>query len=230
MSDNQEEQRAQRRRQRERQYEIDRITFQYAEEFRAGRSPRIEDYADRHPEFAAELAEFALYFHAVTAALPEPPATPATQLSPAAQKALARIREAPAGKPTAPAPAQAPATQPLDSLFQQGQRAGLMPTALADAIGVSMDVLGKLEAHAIAAATIPRTLLQRLASTLKVSPEAIAAFLGGATPQQASAFFYAEKPPTQAQQSFVDAIHESMLPPERKQEWIEIARRDLPGT
>ena len=38
------------RRQRERQYEIDQITFQYADEYRAGRAPRIEDYVRRYPD------------------------------------------------------------------------------------------------------------------------------------------------------------------------------------
>ena len=231
MSDNHEEQRARRRQRRERQYQLDQITFQYAEAFRAGQAPRIEEYIDRHPEFGAELAEFALYFHAVTAALPEPAPAPAAQLSPAAQKALARIGEAAAQFAAAAASVPEAAAQPLSSLFQQGMQVGLAPQALAAALGLSMDVLGKLEAHAIAAATIPRTLLQRLAGALTVSQEAVAAFLGGATAQQSPGFFYAEKPPTQAQESFVDAIQQSpLLPPERKQEWLDIARRDLAGT
>ena len=51
-------------RDRERQYVIDRITFQYATEFRSGRNPRIEEYIQRYPAYADELLEYALYFHA----------------------------------------------------------------------------------------------------------------------------------------------------------------------
>src|SRR5579859_3987856 len=77
----------------QRQYEIDRITFQYAEDYRNGRNPRIEDYVRRYPQYERDLLAFAVYFHAVgidTEALEGPPAT---ELSPAAQKAMARIEQ-----------------------------------------------------------------------------------------------------------------------------------------
>ena len=65
MSDQHDEQRERLRRQRERQYEIDRITFQYATEYRSGHAPHIEDYPRRYPQYASELLDYALYFHTI---------------------------------------------------------------------------------------------------------------------------------------------------------------------
>lgn len=211
--------RARARRQRERQYQIDRITARYEEEYRAGRSPQLDEYLRQYPEYAAEIIEFTLYFHAHAAQLPEPDAVPAAAPSPAAQRALARIHEQ--------AAPSAPIVTPITGLIQQGIASGFMPPQLANAVGLSPDLLAKLEAHAIAAATIPRTLVQRLATTLNVAPEAIAAYLSGATATQAGgAFYYAEKAPTQHQESFLDAVQSSTLSSERKQEWAEITRQE----
>jgi hypothetical protein len=209
------------RRQRERQYEIDRITVQYADEYRAGRAPRIEDYVRRYPDYASELLRFAVYFHTVGFDMPALDASPAAELSPAAQRALAQIRDS----QVTPAAAAAP----LAGLVQQGITVGFTPRTLAETLRLTTDLLGKLEAHAIDAATIPSTLIKRLSAVLQVTPEAIAAYLGSPGQAPAAAFYYADRPPAQRQESFLDAVRASTLAPETKQEWVEIARQDVPG-
>ncbi|MGZ3637911.1 MAG: hypothetical protein ACXVCX_08755, partial [Ktedonobacterales bacterium] len=89
-----------------------------------------------------------------------------------------------------------------------------------------IDVLAKLEARVIAVATIPPTLVNRLATTLQVMPEVIATYLGATHPGQVGAFYYADQQPTQQQESFLDAVQASMLSPERKQEWAAIVKHD----
>jgi hypothetical protein len=198
-------------RDRERQYEIDHITFQYATEFRSGRNPRIEEYIQRYPAYADELLEYALYFHAfeIDSKPLEEPAE--LSLSPAGEKAMARIH------------AQVVATKsepvPIQSLVQLGLDAKYSPLQLAAAVGLTVDLLGKLQAHAIAAATIPRALIQRFADVLKTAPEAIAAYLS-ASP--AGGFYMADQQPDQQQESFLDAVEVSALSPEGKREWAEI--------
>jgi hypothetical protein len=216
VSDQQDEQRATVQRQRQRQYEIDRITAQYVREFRTGLLPRIEEYVQQYPEYTRELLEFSVYFHTVGFDSPEPDAAPATDLSPAAGRALSQIRERHAGS----------ATSPIEALVKQGGAAGYSPPRLAAAVGLTTDLLAKLEARAIAVATIPPTLIKRLAETLKVAPESVAAYLGASQPGPAGAFYYADRPPTQEQQSFLDAVRASTLPPEQKREWAEIAERE----
>ena len=79
MSDQSEEQRALVRQERERQYEIDLITAQYADAYRSGRAPRMEEYVQRYPQYTRELLEFAVYFHTVGFDAPEPDEFPAAQ-------------------------------------------------------------------------------------------------------------------------------------------------------
>lgn len=197
---------------RRREYEIDQITAQYADEFAAGQAPRLEDYVQRYPQFAAELADFVLYFHSVSSHLPAPDAVPAPSPSAAAQAALARIRE----------PAAAYAVTPIESLVKSGKAAGYTARQLAAAVGLSHDLLGKLESKSIAANTIPRTLIRRLADTLAAAPEAVAAYLGQSTPARASQFFYSEQAPTHRQETFLDAVHASTLDEGAKHEWDNV--------
>jgi hypothetical protein len=216
MPDQGEEQRALVRRQQERQYEIDRITAQYADDYRSGRAPRMEEYVQRYPQYTRELLEFAVYFHTVGFDAAEPDEVPTTELSPAAQRALARIREQRA----------AAAVSPIEGLVKRGATVGYAPRRLAESVGLTTELLGKLEARAIAVATIPPTLVRRLADALKVAPEAVASYLGAARPGQAGAFYYSDRPPTQHQESFLDAVQASALSPELKREWDEIVKED----
>jgi hypothetical protein len=136
-------------------------------------------------------------------------------LSPAGEKAMAWVREQVA--------AASPAPAAIQSLAQLGIQAGYTPPRLAEAVGLTFDVLGKLQGHAIAAATIPRALIQRFADVLKTAPEAIAAYLG-ASP--AGGFYMAEQQPDQQQESFLDAVEASALSTEGKREWAEIIRAE----
>lgn len=201
---------------RQRQYELQRILARYQYEYQVGKSPRIEEYIQHYPQFEAELIDFALYFHTIVADLPEPGTTPAAALSPAAEKAFAQI--------------SAQLAPPFPGLFQQGLVAGYAPPELAEALGISWDVLAKLEAHAIGVTSIPRTLIQRMAGRLSVLPETISAYLSGATAAQAGAFYYADQPPTQQQETFLEAIQASPeLSPQQKGEWAKIVEQEGTG-
>lgn len=197
-----------------RQYELDRITARYEEEYRAGRSPHLEEYLQRYPEFANELMEFALYFHTIAFDLPAPGATPAAQRSPAAEKALAHVREQ-----LAP---------PFPGFFKRGQAAGYAPPELAAALGISWDILAKLEARAIRAPSIPHRLIQRAADTLYALPESITAYLRGATPAPSGPFSNPDQAPTQQQETFLDAIRSSPeLSEDQKHEWEKIVEQEV---
>lgn len=220
MSDQHDDQREQMRRQRERQYEIDRITFQYATAFRSGRNPRIENYVRRYPQYTGELMEYALYFHTVgfdSEPLEEPEEL---KLSPAGEKAMAWIRE----QRVAYAPVDS--VDAIEGLVKQGNTVGFTPPQLAEAVGLTVSLLGRIETRVIDAASIPHTLFRRLATTLKTSPEAITAYLGVTQTGQGGGFFYADQPPDQKQQSFLDAVQASALSPERKREWADIVHEE----
>ena len=201
--------------QQESQYELDRITAQYADEYRAGRGPRIEEYVRRYPQYAQRLLEFAMYFHSIGVDAEPLEGPPDAALSPAAQRVMSRSREQ-----------RAPASvAPIEGLVKQAAGVGYSPRQLAEAVGLTIELLGKLEARAIAVATIPSTLITRLAGALKVAPDAVSAYLGGGL-AQAGGFYYADQAPAQQQQSFIDAVQASALSPERKQEWVKIMQED----
>lgn len=224
MADQPDEQRTRARREREREVEIDRITAQYAEDYRGGRAPRLEEYLRRYPHYTRELTEFALYFHTVGIDAVAPAEAPAAELSPAARTALTRIRERnEAAAALAASTVSAPA---IEGLVKRGVTVGYSPKTLAESVGLTTDLLAKLEARVIAVASIPPTLVTRLADALKVAPGAVATYLGAARPGQAGAFYYADQPPTQQQESFLDAVRASDLSPERKREWAEIITAD----
>lgn len=207
------------RRERQRQYEIDRITARYVAEHRAGRSPRVEDYTRRYPEYAREIRLFVADYLLLDESLPEPDLVPTVPLSSAALAVLAQI--------TKEAPVE-PAV-PIAGLVVRGMDLGIQPPQLAAAVDISLDVLAKLDARAIAARTVPMTLIERLAEKLQAVPEAIVMFLVGAAPAQAAAHYYAEQPPEQRQEAFLDAIQASAHLDERaKQAWADIVARDVP--
>lgn len=188
------------------QYRVDQITDRYEAEVRAGQMPSLAAYVLQYPDVADDLLEFAFYFHTLTADLPEPDEEPSAQLSPATNVALARIRVQPTTTNTA-----------LDGLIQPGMAAGYLPSQLAEALEISLDVLAKLEERAIALASIPESFLQHLAQTLEVAYEAVVEHLGGEMPPRA----YSGALPRQ-QESFLEAIWSSpLLPEERKQVWEE---------
>ena len=198
-------------------HELERLIARYADEFRAGKSPRIEDYIRRYPQYAVELGDFFVYFHSVGMEAPEPDPVPAPQLSPVAQKALARIHQ------------QYAEEYALDGLVKQGKRVNLTLRQIAQQVTLTTDVLLKLEARVIDVSSIPRTLIRRLAEALQVAPEAVALYLGG--PASASVqpgFYYADQAPTQKQESFLDAIQESaQLSAESKAEWAHIVHDEF---
>jgi hypothetical protein len=204
----------------ERQYALDQITAHYEDEYRAGKSPKIAEYIQRYPQFARELREYALLFHTIGVDQPEPDPTPAPQFSIAAEIARARIREQ----------LVSGARTPLSGIIKQGRLAGYMAPKLAEMVGLSLDILAKLDAHAIIGASIPRTLIQRLAATLRVTPEAVASYLASPQTAQGGAFFYADQAPRQRQESFQDAVQNSpALSAALKREWGEIIEQEQPS-
>ena len=212
--------------------ELLRITAEYAEAARAGNASRISEYVRCYPQYARELAAYALAYSAVFADQPAPDDRPTAALSPAAQKALAYVREQrdKYETETSAAPAAAPASRPqaFDSLLQRGIAMGYAPSRLFAELGLSADLGVKLEAHVIAAASIPRTLVERLAGLLQTSAEAIQANLASTRTQaQGAQLYLAERSPAEySQQSFLEAVAQSTLSEDEKRSWIEIARRD----
>jgi transcriptional regulator with XRE-family HTH domain len=193
---------------------VQRITACYVEEVRAGHQPTISDYLARYPQFADEIADFIAYYHAVEVDLPrETDQMPilSAQFHEAIDTAWERVAQS-----------QGKVTDKVTSLLARARELHLTLSQLADKLGISADVMLKLERHAIEASSIPGELITLLAKVLQQPSQVVQAFFGNAVRQQvadARAYYRVDG----QVQSFREAIEESaQLSEDQRRRWREL--------
>lgn len=198
---------------REQEEVVQRITARYVEEARSGHQPDIGDYLARYPQFADEIANYIAYYHAFEEDLPgETRSVPVLtkQSQEAINTAWGRIVQS-----------QAQSADRISSLVGRARELHLDISQLADKLGLSVDIVAKLERQAINAATLPRGLIKLLAEVLQQPLQVIQAFFDITTRQQLAEAQTRYRVDDQVQ-SFRDAIEEStQLAEERRRNWIE---------
>jgi transcriptional regulator with XRE-family HTH domain len=155
---------------REQEEFVQRITARYVEEVRSGQRPVISDYLARYPHYANEIADFVAYYHAFEVDLPvEMRNMPVLsgQFQAAVDTAWERV-----------APTQIQSTSTITSLLGAAEKRHFTVSQLAERLGLSDDILAKLEQRAINATTIPEELIKLLADVLQEPLSAIQAFFG----------------------------------------------------
>ena len=153
---------------RELEEAILRITAQYVEEVRAGHQPKLSDYLARYPQFADEIADFVAYYHAVEVDVPGETG----ETSPLAEDFRIAIDSA---WKSVLQPGVA-STRKLTTLLVTVNKERLTLSQLADKIGLSVDVVAKLEQRKITASSIPKEMYKRLAQVLQQPMRAIEAY------------------------------------------------------
>ncbi len=200
---------------RVRQYTLDQLADHIVSSVRL--PLHLQNFALQHTDTLDVLVEFLVYYHLVASALPPvSPSERSSDLSIAARATLFRIHEArfDAG------------VVGFTSLVERGASLGYAPVMLASVVGLSLDILAKLEAGAIRRTSIPATLLQRLAAVLHVEAGAIDAYLDGRGPWQAHGLYASGGPPV-TQETFADAVRQStMLLPQWRRDWEEVVGRE----
>jgi hypothetical protein len=212
--------------------ELERAQAHFLHDLRAGRQPSVEPYLQRLPHDEHELLDFAFYAEAVDASLPDFDEVPATQLSHSARAALDRIARSFAPHDAAtPAPGKRSRRsqtggRSLTSLVGAGHASSVEPAALAQRVGLTVDLLALLDAHAVLPETIPPALVERLAAALGVREDAVASYLRAPAARkvaEAPAPYAAEALPAPARVPFLEAIRASALDEDRKREWAALA-------
>ncbi len=155
---------------REEEEILQRLTARYVSEFRAGQHPRLSEYLSRYPHYANMIADFVTYYHAIEVDVPQESEIipPLSQTSRAAfDEAWKHVVYADSG-----------VNNTLNSLqvAADGVNKSFLQVALE--IGLSQDILQKLDLHSIDAATIPQELCHRLAKALQRPMTAIEMYLG----------------------------------------------------
>jgi hypothetical protein len=213
---------------REQEEAVQRITARYVAELRAGHHPRLSDYLSRYPQFADAITDFVTYYHATEANIPEEIGV----ISPLSQATRAALDEA-WKRVLRP---ESVANNVITSLQKAANNAGKSFSQLAAEIGLSLDILKKLEQHIIDAATIPYEVVHRLARVLQQPLAAVEMYLGLAESEQLARgvaeapapYRVGEQSITTIQtQSFQEAIEQStQLSNEQKGAWRSILEKE----
>ncbi|TME05550.1 MAG: hypothetical protein E6I80_16495 [Chloroflexi bacterium] len=209
---------------REREEFVQRITARYVEEVRTGLRPNVSDYLVRYPEYADEIADFIAYFHAFEGDLPyETQSMPVLsgQFQGAIDTAWERVLPS-LGRPTST----------ITSLLGTAAKRHLTVSQLAERLGVSKDILLKLEQHTIIATTIPGELITLLAKVLQEPSSAVQAFFGISQTQQTQQTLQLAEAQATYQvngqaQSFQESIEESeQLSEEQRHAWYVLLEQE----
>ena len=207
---------------------VQRITARYVADQRAGHHPRLSDYLSRYPQFADAITDFVTYYHVIESNVPEETG----MISPLSQATRVALDEAwkRVSRP------ESIATTVNTSLQLAANKAGKSFSQLAAEIGLSLDILNKLEQRIIDAATVPYEVLYRLGSVLQQPLAVVKMYLGFAEPGQpaqgvaeAPAAYSVDKQPitTIQTQSFREAIEQSpLLSDEQKGAWRSILEKE----
>ena len=209
---------------REREEFVQRITARYVEEVRTGLRPNVSDYLVRYPEYADEIADFIAYLHAFEGDLPyETQSMPVLsgQFQGAIDTAWERVLPS-LGRPTST----------ITSLLGTAAKRHLTVSQLAERLGVSKDILLKLEQHTIIATTIPGELITLLAKVLQEPSSAVQAFFGISQTQQTQQTLQLAEAQATYQvngqaQSFQESIEESeQLSEEQRHAWYVLLEQE----
>ena len=179
----------------------------------------LQEWVNRYPQYQRELVDFAAVWKEQLV-LP-----PAPEMGPEAEKALidramshvlnvAYDRDEKAQR-------HAESDDPVHSLTGEAQHAGMNAQAFANACGLDLVLISKLNSRLIKPQTIPARLIGLLGQLLRKSTAEIAAYLAK-PPQTATskAFLARGKPTSAAQQSFADAVRASSLSDKEKARWL----------
>lgn len=205
----------------------------YLEERAQGTGGTLRRFAEEHPNYAADLFLLTMETELATTAQARPSLAAANATLDAIPSALQARLRADARRILAPNAAvglqaalaiettQAALPARLTGSFAQEarRRAGLSPRALVARLGVGADIVSMLDEGDILPATVPATLIERLAEALRTTGEAITAAL--AAPRAGLAAYHAPKGHLPRRQiSFDEAIRISpTMTPKQKALW-----------
>ena len=113
-------------------------------------------------------------------------------------------------------------------LLDRAKAVGLRASDLAQRVGLTPDLVIKLDRGFVRLETVPRRLLEQLAEALRTTADALAGGLPRMPVASAGLAFNAkEKPAAARQQSFAEALAQSTsLPPAARERWLAAVREE----
>lgn len=219
---------------------LDQLTLEIIDQMEKGQQINFADYARRYPQLANELkANLANYWLEDREVIrqteeerhsPEYLARLASELSDSQQqnrlnktldKIMANTTSAVTDIGSTLGQAKANETT-IEGLYKLGAIKGIKPPELARQVGLSSDIMMKLDRKAFRLASLPTELLNRLAKVLEVSLGQLSLYLGGSQLAASAQHFNLDKPEAARQQDFAQAVRESEgLNPQQKAFWLQ---------
>lgn len=190
-------------------------------------STSLADWIRRYPEFERELTEFAASWSLMKALPPSPDAEQVSEevlvlrgMS-VVENLLHQQRLA----------ASTVATNPIQDLLTAGKACGLEPRELAQAAGLSILLVRKLDRRLIQFDSIPRPVIEALAATIQRGVGSVAQYLRQAPTFASGAQHRAEQPPRlpEPQDFFAAVRSDSTLAPELRAHLLALAPQDQDG-
>ncbi|MGZ3609088.1 MAG: hypothetical protein ACXWOL_01995 [Ktedonobacteraceae bacterium] len=149
---------------------IQLLTARYVSEFNSGQQPQLSEYLLRYPEYADAIADFVAYYHAIEVDLP----AESDIILPLTQPSRAALDQA--WKNVLQVDFEVHGAR--DSLHMAARNVNRSFMELALQIGLSQDILKKLDQRRIDAATLPQELCHRLAAALQQPIATVEMYLG----------------------------------------------------
>jgi hypothetical protein len=183
----------------------------------------LQEWMTRYPYYAQELADFTVSW-SLMLTLPPSPGQSHTEEETLVLRGMsvvqnllhAQLSTVPVNEP------------PLAGLITTGNTHGFSIQQLADAVELSVPLLGKLDRRLIRYLSIPHEVIDLLARALHCVAAVVERYLQGAPIFAAGAQHHASTAPTLAEQEdFFEAVrHDRALSPERRVRWLALAPND----
>lgn len=173
----------------------------------------LATWLERYPQHAIALIDLASALDAYDSA-PEPDAQAVAATTRLLRTTLTQV----AGPPVPP---------PAPGLIARGRGRGMNIAQFARELRLASDILIKLDRGVVFLTSTPRLLREQLATVLQCAPNVVDAALKPRPTTNAPLFYARQAPAAPQQQSFIEAVTQSVeLSPEDHEFWLTVARKE----
>lgn len=176
--------------------DLDALYIAWHDDQAAAQPAPLTHWLEQHPAFREPLTQWTVAEPLMTYAV-QTPADPTAEAHTLAigSRVLERLK------------AQAASQTAIADLYAAARAKGMEPKQLAAALGIGLPLMVKLRQRLLQAATLPETLVSRLAEALDVTREQVRAYLNQPPTLAAGALYKADAAPQAAEQEpFTQAL------------------------
>ena len=196
---------------------LDDVLTAFVAENEEPTAANLQTWVERYPQYRRELVDFAAAWAEQLLLPPAPEMEPETEKV-LIDRAMSYVHTVAYERDTQ-TQSLAESGKAVHSLTEEARRAGLKPQDLANALGLDLSLVSKLNNRQIT--EVPALLVSLFGQLLQKPTAAIEAYFD--QPPQAAvdtAFLAHGKPASLAQQNFADAVRASSLSVEEKARWL----------